>query len=123
MTAQERQRIEALLNARLEELGRTRAAMLRSVEGMRESELAHLDQHPADADLHEQEVDETTRLFLEEEERRIEEARRALLDGTYGICLDCRKPIAAERMSAVPEAVRCLDCQRHFEGSHRQRIL
>jgi len=22
---------------------------------------------------------------------------------------------------AVPEAVRCLDCQRHFEGAHRQR--
>jgi DnaK suppressor protein len=105
MTAQERQRIEALLDARLE------------------SELAHLDQHPADADLHEHEVDETTRLFLEEEERRIEEARRALIEGTYGICFDCRKPIAVERMTAVPEAVRCLDCQRHFEGSHRQRIL
>jgi RNA polymerase-binding transcription factor DksA len=123
MTAQERQRIEALLDARLEELVRMRTAMRRAVEGMRESELAHIDNHPADADLHEQEVDETTRLFLDEEERRIAEARRALSDGTYGICLDCLKPIPAERLSAMPAAVRCVDCQRHFEGSHRQRIL
>jgi DnaK suppressor protein len=123
MTAQERQRIEALLDARLEELVRMRTAMRRAVEGMRESELAHIDNHPADADLHEQEVDETTRLFLDEEERRIAEARRALSEGTYGVCLDCRKPIPGERLSAMPAAVRCVDCQRHFEGSHRQRIL
>jgi RNA polymerase-binding transcription factor DksA len=123
MTAQERRRIEALLEARLEELVRMRAAMRRSVEGMRESELAHIDNHPADADLHEQEVDETTQLFLEEEERRIAEARRALSDGTYGICFDCLEPIPAERLNAMPAAVRCVDCQRHFEGSHRQRML
>jgi RNA polymerase-binding transcription factor DksA len=123
MTAQERERIEALLEARLEELVRTRAAMRRSTEGMRESELAHLDNHPADADLHEHEVDQTTEIFLEEEERRIAEARRALADGTYGVCLDCRQPIPADRLRAMPEAVRCLDCQRHFEGTHRQRVL
>jgi len=123
MTAQERQRIEALLDTRVEELVRMRAALRRAVEGMRESELAHLDNHPADADLHEHEVDETTHLFLDEEERRIAEARRALSDGTYGVCLACRKPIPGERLSAMPAAVRCLDCQRHFEGSHRQHIL
>jgi DnaK suppressor protein len=123
MTAQERQRIEARLEARLDELVRMRAAMRRSVEGMRDSELAHIDNHPADADLHEHEVDETTQLFLEEEERRIAEARRALSEGTYGVCLGCREPIPAERLDAMPAAVRCLDCQRHFEGSHRQRVV
>jgi RNA polymerase-binding transcription factor DksA len=120
---QERERIEALLEARLEELVHTRAAVRRSSEGMRESELAQLDNHPAEADLHEREVDQTTEIFLEEEERRIAEAQRALADGSYGACADCRRPIPAERLSAVPEAVRCVGCQRHFEGSHRQRVL
>jgi RNA polymerase-binding transcription factor DksA len=123
MEAQERDRIEARLDARLQELAHTRAAMMRSGEGMRDSELAHVDNHPGDhgSDLHDEEVDETTQIFMEEEERRIEEARRALADGSYGTCKGCGRPIPAERLAAVPEAVRCLDCQRHFEARHRQR--
>lgn len=117
------ERITARLEARLAELARTRAAVRRSGEGMTESELADVDNHPADTgtELHERELDATTEIFLEEEERRIEEARQALRDGTYGTCRDCRKPIPAERLEAVPEAVRCVDCQRHFEGRHRQQ--
>ena len=123
MEAQERDRIEARLDARLHELVRTRAAMKRSGEGMRESELAHVDNHPGDvgSELHDEELDETTQIFMEEEERRIDEARRALADGSYGTCKECGRPIPAERLAAVPEAVRCLDCQRHFEARHRQR--
>jgi RNA polymerase-binding transcription factor DksA len=124
MTQDERERIGARLDARLEELVRTRAAMRRSGQGMRDSELAHVDNHPADegSELHEQEVDATTEIFLEEEERRIAEARLALADGTYGTCKGCGRPIPAQRLKAVPEAVRCIDCQRHFEGRHRQRM-
>lgn len=112
------------MDERLAELARTRAAMKRSGDGMRDSELAHIDNHPGDfaTDLHDEELDETTGIFLDEEERRIAEARRALVDGTYGICRDCHKPIPADRLLAVPEAVRCLDDQRHFEGLHRQRM-
>ncbi len=123
MTTEERSRIEARLEARLEELRRTRAAMHRSGEGVRGSELAHVDNHPGDhgTDLHDEELDETTFIFLEEEERRIHEARRALADGSYGTCQGCSQPIPPERLQAAPEAVRCLDCQRHFEGLHRQR--
>ena len=112
------------MDARLAELVRTRTAMKRSSEGMRDSEFAHVDNHPGDmaTELHDEELDETTGIFLDEEERRIAEARRALADGTYGICKDCHKPIPAERLLAVPEAVRCLDDQRHFEGLHRQRM-
>ena len=123
MNSAERKRIAALLDARLEELVRTRASMHRSAEGMRDSEVSHLDNHPGDygTELHEEELDETTEIFLEEERRRIEEARRALADGSYGICRECHRRIPPERLAAVPEAVRCLDCQRHFEGLHRQR--
>jgi RNA polymerase-binding transcription factor DksA len=123
LTTDERERIEARLDARLAELVRTRAAMLRSADGMRGSELADIDQHPADgaSDLYEEELEETERMLLEAEERRIDDARRALAEGTYGTCRNCGQPIPPERLDAAPEAVRCLDCQRHFEGHHRQR--
>lgn len=120
---EERERIEARLDVRLEELKRTRLAMHRESDGMHGSELAHVDNHPADigTETHEEELEETADIFFEEEERRIEEARRALRQGTYGTCVGCGREIPAERLAAVPEAVRCLDCQRLFEGRHRQQ--
>ena len=125
MSAEERATIEERLDARLEEVRRTRAAMRRSSEGLRGNELSALDNHPGDAgsELHDEELDETTELFLDEEEQRIAEARRALAEGSYGTCKDCGQPIQAERLEAVPEAVRCISCQRRFEGGHRQRSV
>lgn len=119
----QREQVEARLDARLEVLLQTRAAMHKSAEGGHDSEVAHVDNHPADigSELHDEELDETTDIFMDEERRRIEEARWALANGSYGICRDCHKPIPVERLKAVPEAVRCLDDQRHFEGLHRQR--
>lgn len=122
MTAEERKRVEGRLEERLQELVRTRLAMHRSEDGSRDAELAHVDNHPGDqgTEVHDEELAETTRIFFEEEERRIAEARRALDEGTYGICQVCRQPIPPERLEVVPEAVRCLEDQRHFEGLHRQ---
>jgi len=31
--------------------------------------------------------------------------------GTYGICDDCRRPIAEARLDAMPEAIRCVGCK------------
>lgn len=123
MTTEERESIEARLDARLAELVHTRAAMIRSAEGQRGSELADVDQHPADgaSDLYEEELDETERILLEAEERRIDDARRALAEGTYGTCRNCGQPIPPDRLQAAPEAVRCINCQRHFDGYNRQR--
>lgn len=119
MTGVDRQQIEARLDARLDELNRTRAAVGQAPP----SELPDVVNHPAElaGDLHDREVDAGTRLLWREEEKRIAEARRSLAGGTYGTCLTCGRQIAASRLEAVPEAVRCLDCQRHFEGAHRQR--
>ena len=33
-------------------------------------------------------------------------------DGTYGACLRCDRPIAPERLDALPWAAHCIDCQR-----------
>lgn len=42
----------------------------------------------------------------------VEAALRALDNGTYGICLSCGNPIAAERLEAIPWAPTCIDCAR-----------
>ena len=114
--------IERRLTERLEQLRRARAATRHEAEGMVEGELSHADNHPGDegTETHEKEVDATTEVYLDEEERRIGEARRALAEGTYGICVDCDAEIPDGRLEAMPEAVRCVDCQRRFEGRHRQ---
>ena len=122
MSSQEYTDIEQALDLRLEQVRRTRAAMRREAEGGLSGELAHLDNHPADdgTETHERSLEMTTEVFLDEEERRIAEARKALAAGTYGKCADCGQQIPPARLAAVPEAVRCLDCQRHFEGLHGQ---
>jgi RNA polymerase-binding transcription factor DksA len=122
VTKARREEVEARLEARLADLVRTRAAVRHKED---DSELAHLDNHPGDqaSELHDEELDETTAMFLEEEANRIQEARRALEDGSYGRCKECGHEIPVRRLEAVPEAVRCLGCQQHFEGRHRQRAV
>ena len=33
--------------------------------------------------------------------------------GTFGRCARCGRPIAPDRLEALPWAARCIDCQRH----------
>jgi len=40
-----------------------------------------------------------------------EAALTRMEDGTYGICIDCHKEIAEDRLQALPEAKRCTPCQ------------
>jgi DnaK suppressor protein len=42
----------------------------------------------------------------------IDAALQRIEAGTYGICEGCGKPIAAERLSAIPWARYCIDDQR-----------
>lgn len=46
---------------------------------------------------------------------QIDRAMRRFSDGRYGICEDCERAIPRERLSAWPEATRCIDCQRRRE--------
>ena len=43
---------------------------------------------------------------------RVEAALRSIDDGTYGTCTNCGKPIAPERLEAIPWAPTCIDCAR-----------
>ena len=41
----------------------------------------------------------------------IEHALRKLDAGTYGLCDSCGKPIAPDRLEALPQASLCVDCK------------
>jgi len=113
--------VEDRLEERLREIAVRREELHRNGDGMRD-ELADYDQHPADqgTETFEQELDETTLIILEDEERQVKQAQRALADGKYGICVDCGKEIPAARLQAIPESIRCVEDQRLYEARLRQ---
>jgi RNA polymerase-binding protein DksA len=45
----------------------------------------------------------------------IDEALDRIENGTFGTCARCGKPIAEDRLEALPYATRCIDCQRLAE--------
>jgi DnaK suppressor protein len=70
--------------------------------------------HPAeaatDADLRERELRQQLR--WREREERLRAALEAIEAGTYGVCVDCGAEIPEGRLRALPDAVRCVPCQR-----------
>lgn len=44
--------------------------------------------------------------------QRIEEALHRIEAGTFAQCESCGRQIAAERLRALPHAIRCWDCER-----------
>jgi RNA polymerase-binding protein DksA len=82
-------------------------------------ELSTVDQHPADvADFtYQRELQQTTQELLDREAAQVQEALRRRQEGTYGICRECGRQIAPERLEARPEATLCIDCQRGLEKS------
>jgi len=46
---------------------------------------------------------------------QIERALQRMTEGGYGLCEDCHGPIPRERLTARPEATRCIECQRRYE--------
>jgi len=45
------------------------------------------------------------------------EALFRLLEGTYGVCVDCDKLISRARLKVKPEAAWCTECQSAREGT------
>ena len=122
MPEYDRKEVEARLDERTREIEERRAALREGAES-RSEELADYDQHPGDqgTETYLQELDETTGMILDEEERRIKDARQALGNGTYGTCVDCGKEIPADRLKAIPESIRCVEDQRIYEARLKQQ--
>lgn len=47
---------------------------------------------------------------------KVDEALGRIEDGSYGICIECKKPIAIARLKAIPYVSTCLKCQEKLEG-------
>ena len=101
----ERKRIEAALeNLRNENPG--------SVEEETGEELS--DQHLADTAtaMHDRELDYGLTENEEDLLTAIDTALQRIEDGTYGTCANCGKPIAEERLEALPWTDLCIDCAK-----------
>jgi RNA polymerase-binding transcription factor DksA len=117
----DRNEVEAKLNARLQEIDGT-LGTVEVRDQYQGEELADYDQHPGDqgTETFEQEMDEAKRSILQDERSLVEQALQRLADGKYGICVDCGKEIPAERLKAMPEAIRCVEDQRRYEALNRE---
>ena len=69
-------------------------------------------QAAAASQVFEQQRDLALRERNEQQLAAVEDALRRLDDGTYGTCTRCGRPIAQERLDALPWAALCIDCQR-----------
>ncbi len=58
---------------------------------------------------------EVDRALLQRLTRRAESLEQALArlnQGLYGVCVQCGRPIHAERLAVLPDAKRCVDCAK-----------
>jgi RNA polymerase-binding protein DksA len=69
-------------------------------------------QAAAASQVFEQQRDLALRDRNEQHLEAVDAALRRLDDGSYGACLRCGSPIAAERLDALPWAAHCIECQR-----------
>ena len=52
----------------------------------------------------------------------IEHALRKFKEGTYGLCDMCGKPIAPERLEALPQASLCMNCKAQQAKNAKGRL-
>jgi RNA polymerase-binding transcription factor DksA len=115
----ERSRVEGLIHSVRGELGD-------GGENDQVSELADYDQHPADtaSETFEREKDLSILEQLEAELGEIQAALRRIDEGTYGIDEITGRPIASERLEAIPAArtnVETADIERNHDGRRASR--
>jgi RNA polymerase-binding protein DksA len=72
------------------------------------------DNHLADIATYtyDRELDSTLEGAEAEHLAHIDAALKRIEQGTFGICENCGKPIAEERLQAIPYATHCIDCKR-----------
>lgn len=77
--------------------------------------------HPADAagELLTAETDVSTIAYLRADLAEIADALERIDDGTYGYCVECGNPIDRGRLEALPQAARCVACQRRYDYEAR----
>jgi DnaK suppressor protein len=67
------------------------------------------------SDVAEEEVVEALERNVRRQLFDVERALHRLDSGRYGLCEECGQPIDPARLTALPSARNCLDCQRRIE--------
>lgn len=118
MAIELKKRLESLRDDLAVEIARDRGEL--AVDPEDRGEDITPSQHPADvaSDLFARESLLTSERELEEDAFAVEDALRRVRKGTYGICEDCGHPVAKERLEVLPQAARCVDCQRREDRLH-----
>ena len=62
-----------------------------------------------------QEADEAIQRVRSALELQAQHAEELRSRGAYGVCESCGRQIGEDRLSAVPEATRCITCQASWE--------
>ncbi|HEU4918667.1 MAG TPA: TraR/DksA C4-type zinc finger protein [Candidatus Limnocylindrales bacterium] len=96
--------------ALLDERDRLRAEL--DVEIESPGQMTYGSQAAAATHVFEQQRDLALREKNEQHLAAVEAALARLEAGSYGTCVRCGRPIAAERLEAIPWAAHCIDCQR-----------
>lgn len=65
------------------------------------------------------EIGWTTRELLVERVNRLSDALDRLQNGSYGVCIECDKPLSPARLRAMPEVQTCVGCQSGLERLDR----
>jgi DnaK suppressor protein len=76
-------------------------------------------QATAASQVFEQQRDLALRDSAEQHLAAVDAAIARLDDGTFGTCLRCGRPIAPERLEALPWAAHCIDCQSAIDKTRR----
>jgi RNA polymerase-binding transcription factor DksA len=76
---------------------------------------------PADAGANLSETDRTEAVLdsAQGQRRKVSAALRRMDEGTYGLCVDCAKPVPEGRLEARPDAARCVACQGKHDRMRR----
>ncbi len=69
-------------------------------------------QAAAASQVFEQQRDLALREKNEQQLEAVDAALARIDAGTFGTCVRCGRPIAPERLEALPWAAHCIDCQR-----------
>ncbi|WP_243354529.1 TraR/DksA C4-type zinc finger protein [Bacillus litorisediminis] len=87
-------------------------------------ELSSYDNHPADegSELFEREKDIALKQHQEYELEKIENALKAIENGSYGNCKACGKDISFERLEAIPTTLYCKEHTLDQNVSHQRPI-
>jgi RNA polymerase-binding protein DksA len=100
----------AVLAALQGEAARLRAELGEPIEGP--GQMTYGSQAAAASHVFAQQRDLALRDSERAQLRQVEEALERLTAGSYGTCRSCSRPIAAERLEAIPWAALCIDCAR-----------